>query len=231
MKRCPFCGSNIPLTATECTFCGERLEGTGDLPGRQLETSSPQVLTLVMGILGFFCFPFGITAIVLWFSHRGKVKRGLARPDGSATAGMVVGTIGLCWQMLVFIGIIAMWSFICEGVAYGALGSIHKAQEEHMSINGSYAVELEQLERYDVQSPNELGSLFGYKFELTSDGESWSCVASPLEPGEENKLHYFYIDQTGKVRISDSEDIGPDSPEYVLPGQFGKPGSPKKGRQ
>ncbi len=218
MKVCPFCNSQIPDEAIVCKFCGSQLDaraafGAGARP-------ESQVLTLVMGIFGLFCFPFGIVSIILWFGHRGRVKRGLVRSDGSATAGMVLSLVGIGWQMLFIIAavfIIFSPAFHEAMVAQG-LRSLHQAQAKYKAENGEYASAPAQLKKYDGEAGIEIAKWFGYKLEFEAGKDAWSCKAIPKNP---DKYRYFYIDQTGTLRHSKTADVGPESPPYKESESFG----------
>ena len=227
MKKCPFCGADIPYNALVCRFCGERLEA----PAQGYGYSAPaktgsQTLTLVMGILGFFCLPLGIVAIILWANHRSKVKRGLAQPDGAATAGMVLGFVSVVINIIAIIAFVviwmSMWGMMYESMTAAQLMQIHEAQQRHMQLNGRYAYQLSELSSHGVQDMGQFSSFIGYDFDLTSDGTTWSCVASPARTGDgDNRMRHFYVDQEGVIRVSDTVDIGPESPPYRFPGSPG----------
>jgi len=240
MRKCPSCGSYAPDYEAECRYCGAKFAGVGadsqqsqsqpyQQPYRQSRqqvhgnASSSQVLTLVMGILGVFCFPFAVIAIILWAVHRGKVKQGLAQPDGAATAGLVMSVIGIGLQVLVLIGVIAVWSVVGiywhEGGAAGTLKQIGLAQTAYYRDKGYYAYSFDELKPYGIEDISAVESIFNYTFELEGRGDKWSVIARPL-PSEVGKLRYLYIDQTGKIRADKSPNIGSHSPEFTLPDEL-----------
>jgi hypothetical protein len=215
VRICPFCNSEIPEQAVICRYCGSQLDAASG-PAVQARPES-QVLTLIMGILGLFCFPFGIVAFVLWLGHRGRVRRGMVRQDGSATAGMVLGLVGFAWQMLFLIaGIYAFFSpAFREPFVAQMMREIHKAQEKHKSSKGEYAAAPAQLKDFGGEPAVETAKWFGYRLEFKASEGEWSCTAIPKDP---ERYRHFYIDQTGKLRHSKTADIGPHSPEYRPPG-------------
>jgi hypothetical protein len=61
--------------------------------------------SLVLGILSMFCFAFlaGIPAIILGVQGRKAASQGLANNAGVATAGMVLGIIGVTLTTFIYI--------------------------------------------------------------------------------------------------------------------------------
>jgi len=215
VKTCPFCSSDIPEEATICRYCGSQLEAVAGIGVRARPES--QVLTLIMGILGLFCFPFGIVAFFLWLGHRGRVKSGVVRADGSATAGMVLGLVGIAWQVLFGIaGVLMFFSpAFREPVVAQMMLEIHRIQESHKAATGEYASTFDELRKHGSEVPVEVYGFFGYRLDMKGGGTEWSCTAIPKDP---EGYRHFFIDQTGKVRHSKTADIGPHSPEYRPPG-------------
>jgi len=228
MRKCPFCGSEIPDNAMKCRFCNENLEARDMGITKKVE---PQTVTLVMGILSIFCFPFGIVAIILWAAHRSKVKKGLVKADSSATTGMIIGIIGIFLQIIFVIAMVFVFSsffaMLGEPMTATQLLVIHKAQEQYKNANNTYATNLKQLEKYGVQGVRELGSFTGYEYFLQSNNYQWSCIAKPID--KDSKKKYLYIDQEGTVRYSDTEEIGPQSPPYQMPNSFNSQGQFQSG--
>jgi hypothetical protein len=174
-----------------------------------------------MGILALVCVPigpiFGLVTIILWASHRGKVKRGQARPDGTATAGFILGIIGSVLHAIVIVSfLVVLFSpSFWEIMTAGQLNALHEVQEKFKADNGQYATQMSQLKPYGTETFEAIAKYFSYELELSGDGSEWSCVASPTKPVVKGyKLHYFFIDQTGIIRSSETEDVGPDSPVY-----------------
>lgn len=237
MKRCPFCNADVPDYAVTCRFCGQQLGSSGprQAPGAKSES---QVLTLIMGILALVCIPIGpifaIVAIALWAVHRGKVKKGLARPDGTATAGLVLAVIGIVLTVMAIVMMVAVWSNVVgtigEPFAAAQLQEIRKAQELHQQSTGQFATELSQLEAYGLAPIEEMSRWFKYDFHLRSSGDYWSCIASPIGPtSSEFTRRYLYIDQEGTVRCSPNADVNSTSPEYHMPNTYENPSPPRSG--
>lgn len=86
---CPNCSAQNPDFANNCTSCGAPLKSgvtaSADAPGKGLAIAS-----LVCGIVSFFCFGIvlGILAVVF---------------GGMATAGIVLGVIGLAVYVICLI--------------------------------------------------------------------------------------------------------------------------------
>jgi hypothetical protein len=226
MRKCPACGSDIPDDAVVCRFCGEKFGKPAPYAMRP-KSGGSQVLLLIMGILALLCFPigpiFGLVAIILWISYRAKVKSGLAGPDGSATAGLVLGVLGSVLHVIAIIGIVAVMNTpqFGESMVASQLVAFHQAQEEYKKQNGEYATEISELNKQGVKAFIGIAGWFDYKLELKGDGESWSCIARPAKPEDNGyKMHHFYIDQTGVLRSSETEDVGPKSPATPIVGSY-----------
>jgi hypothetical protein len=108
--RCPYCGQEIPPTATKCPQCGAVIEVAGPHSGgRYVEDQSNgkgfAVTSLVLGILGLVCccshFTGSVLAIVFGCIAKGRMKR-TGNRDGSdmATAGIVLGIIGIIFWIV-----------------------------------------------------------------------------------------------------------------------------------
>jgi hypothetical protein len=102
-----------------------------------------------------------------------------------------------------------------EAAALSHLRVLSSAQELYNVREGSYAANLEALAEINlIDKKLATGIVSGYMFDVQSDGPTkWHAVARPLVPGEERR--YFYIDQTGIIRVSKTPDIGPESPPHV----------------
>ncbi len=96
---CPNCNAQNPDYANNCTSCGAPLKSgvtaSADAPGKGLAIAS-----LVCGIVSFFCFGIvlGILAVVFGGIAKSKGYRG-----GMATAGIVLGIIGLAVYVICLI--------------------------------------------------------------------------------------------------------------------------------
>jgi hypothetical protein len=94
-----------------CPRCGNRLDDpvvvSRALPRDERGTSALAVTALVLGILSliipFGCLPFGTPAIVLGATalHRIRRSSNRLRGEGLATAGMVLGVIGMILWLLI----------------------------------------------------------------------------------------------------------------------------------
>ena len=101
---CTACGARLVPGQQYCGACGAPVSGVlpGPLaaPPRPAETSGKAIAALVLGIVGVLIVPFvfcSILAIVLARQARREIR---ADPrlggDGMATAGTVLGIVGLC---------------------------------------------------------------------------------------------------------------------------------------
>jgi hypothetical protein len=101
---CTACGARLSPGQQYCGACGAPVAGVvpeplATLPPTAVRTSSKAVTALVLGIAGVFVVPLvcSILAIVLGLQAKREIE---ADPhlggEGMATAGTVLGVIGLC---------------------------------------------------------------------------------------------------------------------------------------
>ena len=102
------------VTPRFCPYCGQRLSGAPvERPGRSLigqrATSGRAIASLVLGLLSFIPvvgFFDAIAAIALGASAQGRIKDsgGSLGGEGFATAGVVLGILGIMWNVAVCMG-------------------------------------------------------------------------------------------------------------------------------
>jgi len=114
MKACPFCKNQIKKTALKCRFCGKYLDSQIQQQSTVLPkgTHSDAKSALVFGILSMLCCAiiFGPLAIVKANSAIRDIRydRGFSG-EGMATAGKVLGIVGIClWGLGILIKILAI---------------------------------------------------------------------------------------------------------------------------
>lgn len=93
-----------------------------------------------------------------------------------------------------------------ESSAVSAMRTLTSTNSMHLNRYGRYAPSLGELHQNgfidDVfgaatAAPGKTGYLFTY----SSSQYSWSCVASPLNPGQTGD-RYFFCDQSGVIRFN-----------------------------
>lgn len=103
---CHKCGRPFAAAADFCGTCGARREGSGvsaAIPAAPGETSGKAIASLILGIAGLVMLPVvaPILAIIFGVSAKREIasRTGLGG-EGMATAGIVLGAIGLALAAL-----------------------------------------------------------------------------------------------------------------------------------
>jgi uncharacterized protein DUF4190/zinc ribbon protein len=112
MAFCPNCGAPLAAGARFCPSCGAAVGGAQPAT----RTSSNAIASLVLGIAGLIVLPLIPSIFAITFGH--AARREIAqRPgtggEGMATAGIVMGWIGVAvgiLVLLVFVYILALAS-------------------------------------------------------------------------------------------------------------------------
>ncbi len=105
---CPACGSENHDDNINCTQCGASLDRSGSpvLP-RPPATSGKAVASLVCSIVGLVMCPLvgQVAGLILGYSARNEIRAsgGTLTGEGIATAGIIVGWIGIVLGILSFI--------------------------------------------------------------------------------------------------------------------------------
>lgn len=111
-RTCPWCSSSVSAAAVSCPACGSTFarESLPARPGIRSGTSGSAIASLVLGILGLTTLPFVFPILAIVFA--GKAEREIAEGasgDGLASAGRVLGWIGLLLDVL---GVLAILIFL-----------------------------------------------------------------------------------------------------------------------
>ncbi|MCX7704208.1 MAG: hypothetical protein N2234_08975, partial [Planctomycetota bacterium] len=94
----------------------------------------------------------------------------------------------------------------------GELQKLFNAQNEFFKTEKRYASSLEELVEKKLL-PEEFPQNSTHKFIILGAGkEKWSAVANPRP--ESALRRYYFIDETGTVRISDNPQVGPHSQKW-----------------
>jgi hypothetical protein len=147
MKNCPNCGTANQDNAEFCTNCGAKLPAaagaprppsapTGPAPaapppgsgyqpagayGIPGETSGKATASLVLGIIGLFVCPIvcSIAALLLGYQAKSEIaaSQGRLGGEGNATAGIILGWVGLALYTLAII----VWVIIALVVGANSL--------------------------------------------------------------------------------------------------------------
>ncbi len=96
MKYCSKCGTENQDAVAYCTNCGTPLNGvaTGNavVPSAGTPGKGMAIASMVCGIVSFFCFGIVLGVLALIF---GGVAKSKGYTGGMATAGIVLGCVGL----------------------------------------------------------------------------------------------------------------------------------------
>jgi len=106
-KTCPACAESIKSAAVICKHCGYDF-GTRQIPGRQGQSrvNGSAVTSLVVGILWLYGVG-SILAIVFGYVARSQIDRGRGTQTGRglATAGLVLGWIGVGFIVILLLAL------------------------------------------------------------------------------------------------------------------------------
>jgi type IV pilus assembly protein PilA len=226
MKNCPQCKQENPDEASFCQRCSAPLSA----PGGQPETSGLAIASLICGIF-FFVLPSAILAVIFGHLSRSDIRRSGGRKTGGgmATTGLVLGYAGvMVIPLVLIIAAIAIPNLLRakmlanEGAAVGSLRNINTAVVIYATKYGSLPPSLVVLgppsngsESADgaglIDSVLASGTKSGYVFVYRVHGTEYGVTANPATQGTTG-VRYFFLDQTGIIRLETSHPASAESP-------------------
>lgn len=240
MKQCTNCRGNLADFVATCPYCGVSQPvpqmmaqpGWGAPP----QNSNKAIASLVCGVL-FLCPPASVAAVVLGHLALSDIKKSAGRVAGQglAVAGLVLGYLGVGFSALLLIAFgIGVRNAMRQSVSLNEYAAIQTMKKYNQSLKKYsqkcprqvYPVTLEPLgpgggdcahaNLVDAQLSEGKPIRGGYQFAYSTGAAGaervtvFALVASPIQPGITGK-RYFFLDETGVIRQSDSHIIGPRS--------------------
>jgi type IV pilus assembly protein PilA len=153
---CALCGADNPNNGRFCSKCGTVLQGQRGMPppgsdyGTLAEpytgptkTSGKAIGSLICGIV-FFFFPSAIAAIILGHLSLSDIRRSGGRLTGRglATAGLVLGYMGLSAIPIMIVAAIAIPNLLRARIAAneaGAVGSLRRIDTAAFAYSANYS--------------------------------------------------------------------------------------------
>ncbi|HTC43043.1 MAG TPA: DUF4190 domain-containing protein [Candidatus Acidoferrales bacterium] len=248
--NCPYCSASIADDVQFCPKCGTQM-GTplpgspayrGPLPaGFDPPTSGKAIGSLISGIFLLF-LPASITAVILGHLSLSEIRKsaGRLKGEGIATAGLVLGYVGLAFVPIAMVMIIAALAIpnltrsrmaANESSAIGAMRSYTYALGSYTAAcpKLGFPASLASLGQGNPGGCDHAGLLdnglanrapvrWGYAFHYTAGAfddlgqvTSFTISAQPVRSGGTG-LRSFFVDQTGIIRTSTSGPAYADSP-------------------
>jgi hypothetical protein len=153
---CSLCAAENPNDGRYCLKCGALLQGQRAMPPQGPYSSAPiepftgtsvnspkAVASMVCGLIVFF-FPSSIAAIILGHLALGDIRGsgGRLKGTGMATAGLVLGYLGVVLIPILIVAAIAIPNLLRSKIAANessALGSLRLIAHAEITFNDSYA--------------------------------------------------------------------------------------------
>lgn len=247
MKACTNCRGNLADFVAVCPYCGVSQPVPQTAVGPQWaatpQNSNKAIASLVCGVL-FLCAPASIAAIILGHLALVDIKRSAGRMAGQglAIAGLVMGYLGVGLTTLYFIFVFVMFRKTMginipmnETAAVDTMRKYNealKAYAEKCPAQG-YPATLRPLgpgqgdcTRANLLKDPQLAATVpvrrGYMFEYSTGARTpqkltvFALVARPVTPGMSGS-RYFYLDESGIIRQSPTQNVGPNSKGLAEP--------------
>lgn len=120
---CQQCGTENDDNAYRCVDCGEFLHADSRAPGVIVrQNSGLAVGSMISSIAGLFlCFFVGqIVGLVLGYKARQQIAEsdGMLQGEGMATAGIIIGWIGIGIDVIFVIGYIAFFATAMGDISF-----------------------------------------------------------------------------------------------------------------
>jgi type IV pilus assembly protein PilA len=201
---CAQCGNALGSGDRFCAVCGRVVTPLAATPAAPLPpgvpppTSGKAIASLICGVF-FFMFPASIAAVVLGHLSLSEIKKSAGRIQGQglATAGLVLGYLGLAFVPLLIIAAIAIPNLLRaritanEAAAVASVRDIVAAELDYNQAHPEigFTCDLNELNSTGkIDSDVASGTKYGYKFYLRncSLGESgtqvqtYELIARPL---------------------------------------------------
>jgi type IV pilus assembly protein PilA len=249
--NCPYCAESIPDDIRFCPKCGTEMGSPlpdspafrAPLPpGFQPPTSGKAIGSLICGI--FFLFlPASIIAVILGHLSVSEIRKsaGRLKGQGIATAGLVLGYIGIAFiPFILIVAAIAIPNLLRARMAANEASAVGDLRSFQYAL-GTYAAQCPQIGfpaslsnlgfaantgshpcdhagLVDNNMGREYPIRFGYTFHYavglpdgTGKTTSFALSAEPVRTGNTGSRSFF-VDQTGVVRVSSFGPANIDSP-------------------
>jgi type II secretory pathway pseudopilin PulG len=221
---CSGCGNSIDGEDKFCRACGAPA-ATVAVPVATLgpaQTSTKAIISLVCGLC-FFFFPLSVVAIILGHLSLSEIKKsaGTLAGQGIATAGLVLGYLGLAvLPIILIIAAIAIPNLLRARIAANessALASVRTIAVAEATYAGSnpnfqYACSLADLAQVQqIDGALVSGQKYGYRFEIMgceadNDGapsKKYKVVAYPIAVNQTG-IRAFCSDESAVIRADAS---------------------------
>jgi type II secretory pathway pseudopilin PulG len=214
-------------------------------PAGEARASGLAITSLVLGIF-FFILPAAILGVILGHIARAQIRDSAGRIKGAgmATAGLVLGYVGVSIIPVLIIAAIAIPNLLRakmaanESSAVGSLRTLVIAAAQFHVNHNRYPDALENLgpanggksteQRADlIDAPLASGRKSGYLFLYRSVDSGYIINADPITAGTTGARHFF-TDQTGVILSERDRPADAHSPPTRL-SQFCEPRNAARG--